>query len=126
MGYDPRVPNGNKGMYKRDWLGHVSRFFNDYVEDLDSLVPHNELTSSGTYCLANPGREYVTYSKIGSSATFYLNLDGTAGKTLHCRFYNPRSGQYEATFHRAGGSRSGSFTKPDANDWVLQIVQTKP
>lgn len=126
MGYDPQVPNGNKGMYKRDWLGHASRFFNDHVEDLDSLVPHNELTSSGTYCLANPGREYVTYSKIGSSATFYLNLGGTAGKTLNCRFYNPRSGQFEATFHRAGGGRSGSFTKPDANDWVLQIVQTKP
>jgi len=38
MGYDPQVPNGNKGMYKRDWLGHASRFFNDHVEDLDSLV----------------------------------------------------------------------------------------
>jgi len=118
MGYDPYVPDGDKGMYKRDWLGHASRFFNEYVEDLDSLVPHNGLSSPGTYCLADPGREYVVYSKIGSPVNFNVNLSDAAGKTLNCRFYNPRDGQGGSS--RTGGG--GSFTKPDTEDWVLHIL----
>lgn len=126
MGYDPHVPSGDKGMYKRDWLGHASRLFNEHVEDLNTLAPHNELTGSGTYCLADPGREYVIYSKIGSPGTFYLNLIASTGKPLSCRFYNPRDGQFESTFHRTGGDRSASFVKPDTNDWVLHILEDKP
>ena len=124
MGYDPYVPGGDKGMYKRDWLGHASRFFNEHVADLDTLVAHNELSGSGTYCLAEPGREYVVYSKIGSSTTFNLNLSAAVGKTLNCRFYNPRDGQFESTFQRTGGSSSEPFTKPDTDDWVLHIVES--
>ena len=48
MGYDPHVPGGDKGMDKRDWLGHASRFFNEHVSHLDSMVPHNDLSSTGT------------------------------------------------------------------------------
>jgi hypothetical protein len=126
MGYDPHVPNGDKGMYKRDWLGHTSRLFNEHIEDLDTLAPHNELTGSGTYCVADPGREYVIYSKIGSSTTFYVNLITVTGKPLNCRFYNPRDGRFGPTFRRTGGDRSASFVKPDTNDWVLHIVEDKP
>lgn len=120
MGYDPNVPGGDKGMYKRDWLGHASRFFNEYVTNLDTLVPHNELSSSGAYCLADPGREYLVYSKIGSSTTFSLNMSANAG-VFDCRFYNPRDGQFQATFQRQGGGTE-SFTKPDSNDWTLHVV----
>lgn len=122
MGYDPCVPGGDKGMYKRDWLGHASRFFNEYVEDLDSMLPGNSLSSPGTYCLADSGREYVVYSKIGSATTFSVNVSAAAGKTLDCRFYNPADGQFESTFQRTGGSSAESFTKPDTDDWVLHIV----
>lgn len=125
MGYDPHVPDGDKGMYKRDWLGHASTFFNQHVDDLDSLVPANGLSSSspGTYCLADNGAEYVVYSKIGSSAGFSLNLSAAAGKTLNCRFYNPRTGVFNATFQRPGGNSAESFAKPDSDDWVLHIVE---
>jgi len=122
MGYDPYVPSGDKGMYKRDWLGHASRFFNQYLENLDPMAPHNELCDSGAYCLADPGREYVVYSKIGSSATFTLNLAAGAGKTFDCRFYNPRNGSFQSTFQVAGGATQ-SFTKPNSDDWVLHVLR---
>ncbi len=124
MGYDPQVPDGDKGMYKRDWLGHAGTFFNQHVDDLDSLVPANGLSSSpGTYCLADNGAEYAVYSRIGSSAGFSLNLSAAAGKTLNCRFYNPRTGVFNVTFQRPGGDSAESFTKPDSDDWVLHIVE---
>jgi len=125
MGYDPYVPSGDKGMYKRDWLGRASTFFNQHVDDLDSLAPANGLTSStaDTYCLADNGREYVIYSMINAAVNFTVDLSAAAGKTLNCRFYNPRDGVFNATEQRAGGSSAESFSKPDANDWVLHILE---
>ena len=122
MGYDPYVPGGDKGMVKRDWLGHASRFFNEHVVDLDTMAPHNELSSSGTYCLADPGREYAVYSKIGSSSTITLDLTHAAGKTMNCRFHDPRTGLFGSTFTRTGGGIE-MFTKPDSNDWTLHVVE---
>lgn len=126
MGYDPRVPDGDKGMEKRDWLGHASRFFNQHVADLDPMAPHNELCSDGVYCLADPGREYVAYAPIGSPAGFELKLEAAAGKTLDCRFYDPRAGRFEAAFTRQGG-RTESFVKPkpESGDWVLHVTAAR-
>jgi len=123
MGYDPYVPGGDKGMYKRDWVGYASRFFNEYVSDLDSMTPWNSLVGSGSYCLAQPGTEYAVYSK-SSYSTITVNLSAAAGKTLDCRFYDPRDGLFNATFQRTGGSSSESFTKPSSDDWVLHIIAT--
>ena len=122
MGYDPYVPGGDKGTYKRDWIGHASQFFNSCLYNLDAMAPHNELSSSGSYCLADPGREYVVYSMIGSPATVSVNLSATTGKTIDCRFYNPAKGQFEPVFRRTGGSSHESFAKPDERDWALHIV----
>ena len=125
MGYDPFVPNGDKGMYRRDWLGHASTFFNQHVDDLDSLAPANGLTSSTpeTYCLADNGREYVVYSKIAAATNFTLDLSAASGKILNCRFYNPRTGVFNSTFQRTGGNSTELFTKPDLDDWVLHVVE---
>lgn len=123
MGYDPYVLGGDKGMYKRDWLGHASRFFNEHVDYLDNLVPHDELSSTGTYCLADPGREYVVYCTINSPTVFDLDISAAMGKTVNCRFYNPRDGQFETMFQRLGGSSSETFTKPTSDDWILHVVQ---
>lgn len=122
MGYDPYVPGGDKGTYKRDWLGHASQFFNSCLDNLDAMAPHNELSSSGSYCLADPGREYVVYSMTGSPATVSVNLSATTGKTIDCRFYNPANGESEPVFRRTGGRSHESFAKPDERDWVLHIV----
>jgi len=123
MGYDPYVPGGDKGMDKRDWIGHASRFFNEHVSHLDSMVPHNDLSSTGTYCLADPGREYVVYCTIGSPTAFGLDLSVAGGKTVNCRFYNPRDGQFEPMFQRVASSNYEKFTKPSSEDWLLHVVQ---
>ena len=125
MGYDPYVPDGDKGMYKRDWLGYASRFFNEYVNDLDLLTPWNSLVSFGAYCLGCPGEEYAVYSKGGYS-NITVNLSSAFGKTLDCRFYDPRDGIFETTFQRVGGSSAEPFTKPSSEDWVLHIVGQLP
>ena len=122
MGYDPYVPSGDKGMYKRDWLGHASRFFNEEIEDIDSMVPANALTSTGSYCLADNGSEYAVYSKNGTPTNITVNLSTTSGKTLDCRFYDPENGVFEPNFLRTGGSSSEVFTKPDTSDWLLHIL----
>ena len=103
---------------RTDYMG----FLSDFLETTDpqSLELHPELVSDGD-CVAAPGREYVVYSQNGSSTNFDLDLSAAAGRTLDCRFYNPRNGQFGSIFQRTGGG-IGSFTKPDSNDWVLHIA----
>jgi hypothetical protein len=123
MGYDSHVPGGDKGMTRRDWLGHASRFFNEGLTNLDALAPHNELVTAGrACCLAQPGVEYVVYSPSG--ADFALNLTDVAG-SWEGRWYDPRTGQYGAAFRQAGGSVA-TFTKPDARDWALHLRRGQP
>jgi hypothetical protein len=121
MGYDPNVPDSDRvaDMTRRDWLGHASRFFNNYVDDLDSMAPSNDLGSEGTYTLANPGKEYVIYSMLGSTEKFTVDLQALSGSAV-CRFYNPRTGEFKPAFLRQGGSTQ-EFTKPDSHDWALYI-----
>lgn len=120
MGYDPHVVGGDKGMYKRDWLGHASRFFNEQVVNLDALQPRNDLGGNGAYCLADVGREYVAYSKISGSVDFTVDLRNV-NRRFTCRFYNPRTGQFNASFERQGGSIE-TFSKPDTDDWALHLL----
>jgi len=121
MGYDPHVPGGNKGMIKRDWLGHASRFFNEEISDLDSLRPHNELVSGGVWCLCDPGREYAVYSVMGNENPIELDLRGVSG-AFKCRFYDPRSGAFGPAFFVRGGERA-FFVKPDQKDWAIHLVR---
>jgi hypothetical protein len=122
MGYDPRAPGADKGMDKRDWLGHASRFFNEYVDNLDSLTPHNELVEGATYCLANPGHEYVVYAMKGETLGFSVKLEQTAGDGLEYRFFNPRDGSWHGPEETVPDAGVCAFNKPDADDWVLHIV----
>jgi hypothetical protein len=124
MVFDPNVRGGRKDkvLERLDWLGHASRFFNEAIQNLDAMAPHNELISSAneTYCLANPGVEYVVYSKTSSSTTFDLDMSAVTG-IVDCRFYNPKTGQFDATFQRQGG-RNVSFAKPSSDHWALHVV----
>jgi len=102
-----------------DREGHCADFFN-YEVDLSGMGPNGSLSSSNV-CLASSGSEYVVYSQSGSS--FTVNLSAASGKTMDCRFYNPRTGSFNSTFQRSGGSSSESFTKPSSSDWVLHILE---
>lgn len=102
-----------------DREGYCATFFAGVI-DLGNMTPNSTLSSTGV-CLAHSGTEYVVYSQGGTSLT--VNLAAAAGKTLNCRFYNPRTGAFEPAFTRTGGSAAESFTKPGSSDWVLHIVE---
>ncbi|MCC6794918.1 MAG: hypothetical protein IT366_07350 [Candidatus Hydrogenedentes bacterium] len=121
MGYDPKVPGGDTGMIRRDWLGHASRFFNEHVKRVDALSPHNELVSTNAYCLASPGSEWIIYVRQGDARECKVDLRDAVGKQLRYRFYSPRTGQFEAEAALRGGDWR-SIDKPDINDWVVHIV----
>jgi len=104
-----------------DREGYCAVFFNDSGIELSGMSPDGSLASTGV-CLADTGREYVVYSQSGSS--FTVNLSAASGETLNCRFYNPRTGVFESTFQRSGGSSAESFTKPSSSDWVLHITSS--
>ncbi len=121
MGYDPNVPAGDKGMYKRDWLGHASRFFNEHVVELDTMSPHNELVIANAYCLAEPGREYAVYSPAGAPEAIQVNIAGE-GTRFRWRFYDPRTGSSGTDSFTYGG-RTEYFPRPDGRDWVLYLAR---
>jgi hypothetical protein len=122
MGYDPNVPGGDTGKIRQEWLGHASRFFNEAVDDLTGMMPHNELTVEGTFCIADPGREYVVYSMAGSES-IHLTLRG-AGGVESVRLYNPRTSQWAENPPALGKGFGITVTKPDAEDWVLHVRQS--
>jgi len=122
MGYDRNVREGRVPRETYDWLGHMSRFFNEPMGDLDAMRPHNELVSgdSPAYCFANPGAEYAAYLREGG--TIRLDLGIAAGKTFDVEWYDPRTGKA----HSAGSVKGGqviSFTPPESqtDDWVLHL-----
>jgi hypothetical protein len=124
MGYDPLVPGGDKGMERRDWLGHLSRLFNEELSHLDKMVPHNELASDGMLCLAAPPLEYVVYAGRNSSRSFSLKLPEEKGEA-EAVFYNPRTGQRSAPFHITSRGTT-ILMKPDDADWVIHIRYPAP
>ncbi len=119
MGYDPTVPGGDKGMEKRDWLGHASRFFNEHVRDLDALAPHNELVSNGAYCLADPGREYAIYVRGVNSVE--VDLRAAPDVPINARVYDPRTGLFAEAPSIQGG-RIVTVALATAADWVTHLL----
>ncbi len=124
MGYDPKVPGGDKGMQRRDWIGHASRFFNEHVKNIDALSPHNELVSANAYCLANPGDEWIIYKRQGDDREVKVDLRAAAATQLQYRFYDPRTGDFTDEAALQGGEWR-SIVKPDDSDWVAHIVSAR-
>jgi len=121
FGWDPNTLMAGQAsarnlMYDRE--GHCCRFFNQSDVDFGSMTPQGSLSSTGV-CLANAIHEYVVFTQ---SQSFTLNLGSTTG-TSSCRFYSPRTGQFQATFYKSGGGTQ-SFTAPDTSDWVLHVKVT--
>ncbi|MFQ6131678.1 MAG: DUF6298 domain-containing protein, partial [Armatimonadota bacterium] len=67
-------------------MGHA-RAYADRM-NLAAMVPRNDLASS-SYCLANPGREYLVYLPTGGEVT--VDLSDAAG-TLSVEWSDPRRG----------------------------------
>jgi len=118
MGYDPQVTGGVKPLTTYDWLGHLSRFFNERVENLDAMSPLNKLIVSGrAYCLANPGHEYLVYQPTSKKA-FRVSLK--AG-TYRFEWFDPRSGKIAATGTITAKGYDQIFNAPFEGDAVVYL-----
>lgn len=112
--------------------------------NLAAMIPRSDLCST-TFCLADPGFEYLVYVPFGShwlepyiqllpsyrlrswikslelfSRTVTVDL-GAASKALTVEWFNPITGEITATGTRTGG-RSQNFTAPFRGDAVLYLV----
>ena len=84
------------------------------------MTPNNSLSST-SYCLANPGSEYLAYQP--GSGSFSVNLQ--AG-TYNYEWFNPSSGSiaFTGTITASGGNLS--FTPPFIGDAVLYLRAYEP
>ncbi len=121
MGYDPKVPGGDTGATRRQWLGIASRFFNASMPDLDAMAPHNELTGSGAFCLAQPGMTYAVYAPPGGDGEVSLDLSGAPGR-FTARFYDPVTGNWQEPQTVDGGARV-TLARPSLADWALLVTR---
>jgi len=124
IGDNRRAPTGTPEI-SGDWLDapeyddiqRLMQFFTTKGLEYWRMSSQNSLKTSGTrvYVLAETGRQYLIYAAVGG--TFSVNV---ASGTYRARRYNPRTGE-DATLPELTGGGSGSFTMPDANDWVVYL-----
>jgi hypothetical protein len=98
----------------------------DYMESVPywEMNPHNELVvERGSFCLANPGKEYVIYVESGGAVTADLSA---ASGSLSVKWLNPRTGELTSVGAVKGGGPQ-IFTSPltSEGDWVLHLAVTK-
>ncbi|MBN1466474.1 DUF4038 domain-containing protein [candidate division KSB1 bacterium] len=92
--------------------------FHEFTQRLQwwSMQPNDALVSTG-HCIADPGREYVVYSRNGGSVE--LNLAAVNGE-IDMQWFNPRTGDYSPVSRVTGGATL-SLAPPFSGDWVLYV-----
>jgi hypothetical protein len=101
----------------RDNLGYTLRFANRM--HLAGMKPDRSLAST-TYCLADPGAEYLVYAPTGG--TFTVNLSAVHN-ALRVEWFNPENGKTITAGAVRGGSSAQTFTPPFTGDAVLYLGQ---
>jgi len=89
-----------------------------YAEQMDlaAMTPQNSLSST-TYCLANPGKEYLIYQPV-SNVSFTVNLP--AG-TYSYEWFNPDTGSVASTGSITAGGGNQLFSAPFSGHSVLYL-----
>jgi len=98
------------------YFGYLLAFLNQSGIELQTMAPHDELTSKGR-CLAAPGQQYLVYSRTGG--TYTLDLSSAEG-SLVAEWYNPRTGGFSSQENVAGGTPR-TFSAPFRGDAVLWV-----
>lgn len=119
---------GTKDMNRRDYPGwdpirKNMGYARKYAEriDLNKMVPHSELATS-TYCLANPGNEYLVYLPEGGSVGLFL---GTEKKCFNVEWFDPTEGKvYNDNPAEVRKYPGNEFTAPFNGDAVLYLQVT--
>ena len=99
----------------RDAMGQTRTFAQRI--DLASMTPHDQLSET-TYCLANPGREYLIFQP-GSKGEFTVNLAGSPG-TFSAEWFNINTGKPVAGKPVRGGAVR-TFTTPFGGPAALYL-----
>jgi hypothetical protein len=92
---------------------HIVDFFTSF--EWWKTSPHDELVNNGAFCLAEPGRLYVTYLPMGGTVTVKLEPG-----QYRASWFNPRNGRTVA-LAEAQGPEWTSPTTPDSGDWALLL-----
>ena len=101
----------------RQALGRT-RFFATKM-DLASDTPQNALSST-SYCLANPGKEYLVYNPDPTNRS--LTVDILIG-VYAFEWYNPTTGKVEKQGEIGSSGGNYSFTIPFNGDAVLYLLK---
>ncbi len=102
----------------RPAMGHTRAYAEKM--NLAAMTPQGDLAST-TYCLANPGQEYLVYSPGGGEVT--LDLSAASGK-LQVEWMHPIRGTITSGTVVSGGAKQ-SFVAPFRGDAVLYLSQPK-
>lgn len=86
--------------------------------NLSAMTPRNDLAST-TYCLANPGKEYLIYLPDGGKAT--VDLSAASG-SLAVKWFNPRTGDETDEGTTPGGEKR-DFHTPFEGDAALYLIK---
>ena len=118
-------------------IGYIKRFFesmeywklNSYDNLLACKTPRgkdgrhlNRLAppSATWWMLAEPGRQYVIYSR-GVSEKIFIDMQATPEIDCQIRLFNPRKGEFKTLNEKIIIRGNFEWTPPDGEDWVLSI-----
>jgi hypothetical protein len=109
---------GDETMTMLQGYSHMGDFFTSF--DWWKTNPHDELVSSGDFCLSEPGEIYAVYLPKGGSVTIKLQSGHYSGK-----LFNAVTGEWRELPPVQGSS----WTSPSvsrANDWALLLQRISP
>ncbi len=96
-----------------------------YIQDCFNRVaywqmePHNELTNYGNLCLAEPGQQYLVYSRLDKCRVV---LPGEGTYTV--QMINPRTGEQQLLPDcKAADNRAWQYPKALTDDWVFVLTK---
>lgn len=85
--------------------------------NLTDMTPKNDLASS-TYCLANPGKEYLVYLPEGNEVI--VELSDVSGN-VSVEWFNPNTGESKTTEQSTGGDKRTFISPFGIDDVVLYL-----
>jgi hypothetical protein len=105
-------------MTKHQGYIHMVDFFTSF--EWWKTDPHDELVTSGDFCLANPGETYAVYLPKGGSVTIKLSPGRYVAKG-----FNPITGEW-LELPAVSGPTWTPPTVSSANDWALLLQRIPP
>jgi hypothetical protein len=107
---------GDDSMVMLKGYAHMVDFFTGF--EWWKTEPHDELVTSGAFCLAQPGKLYAVYLPMGGSVTVKLE----PGR-YQASWFNARNGETSG-LAVADGALWSSPAAPDSGDWALLLKRS--